>query len=400
MKTLVIAHKYPLPENSGDRIRTMNFARYFSSTGRVDILYYHRPDEGVAAEFPFDNGFLVDKYQGTYGSRLFQLYEKLKYSKPWIVCGYTRECVEAVTRIVEREDYDLILCRYAHHAYPLFFLQDALKRRVIVDIDDMISGNLYETVHGEMSNIRKIKSQLDFRFYQSYQKRCAALGTSLVCSEADRKKLEDHMSPEDLFIVPNVAPPAELPDGYDRDGHRNLGIILFVGNLEYRPNVQGLTWFITEIFTQLAAAEGDVSLIVAGRNPDPSLRSLCNQFERIQLVESPADIVPLYEKCGVVVVPLLAGGGTRIKILEAGYALRPVISTETGAYGLKLTEYENVLYMKDIPTFIESYRWLGSKDNYRRLVTNMNKHVAENFSIDSFNRSMDKVMSRIGPRNF
>lgn len=397
MKTLIVTHKYPLPENSGDRIRTMNFARYFSNSGRVDVLYFHPADQGMTMEFPFGREILVDKYQGSYGSRLIQLFAKLKYSKPWIVCGYTRECVATVKGVVESEDYDVILCRYAHHAYPLFFLSDALKRRVILDIDDLVSADLYQTMHGAPSRLMRIKSRIDLEFYRSYQRKCARLGYSMVCSEADRCELTRHLDPESLFLVPNVAPTLELREGYPLDGHCNLGTILFVGNLEYQPNVQGITWFITEIFVPLARVEADVTLILAGRNPDPALRSLCNRFARIELVESPVDIAPFYEKCGLVVVPLLAGGGTRIKILEAGYALRPVIATKIGAYGLGLVEYDHLLYMDDFPSFIGHYRWLRDVDNYRTLVMNLHRQVSEHYSIDTFNRTLDRVMGKVVP---
>ena len=391
MKSLVIAHKYPLPENSGDRIRTMNFVRYLSRSGRVDVLYFHRGDSGGTPDFSFGEELFVDKYQGTHGTKLSQLYEKLRYLKPWLVCGYTKESIAQVVQTIEREAYDVILCRYAHHAYPLFFLSDLLKKRVVVDIDDLISETLYGTIHGAGAESLTLKSRLDLKLSQLFQLRCAALGRSLVCSEIDRQRLEGRVSAQRLFLVPNVAPPVSLSNGYLRDGHRNLSTLLFVGTLEYQPNVQGLEWFISEIFTRLAAEDPDVSLVVAGRNPSESVRSLCGRHERVHLVANPVDLVPLYEKCGVVVVPVLAGGGTRIKILEAGSSFRPVISTPAGAYGLGADEYEQLLYMRDYQTFHEGYQWLRDAGNYRRVVAGMNDFVARHYSVDSFNRSMDRV---------
>ncbi|BDV43045.1 glycosyl transferase family 1 [Geotalea uraniireducens] len=391
MKSLIIAHKYPLPENSGDRIRTMNFARYLSRVGRVDMLYFHPADDGVTADFPYGESIYVDKYAGSCGSRLVQLYEKLKYAKPWAVCGYTRDCLAAVAAVIAREDYDVILCRYAHHVYPLFFLPAEVRERVIVDIDDLISESLYETMQGTGAAKGGVKSWLDFKFYQAYQHKCAKLGRTLVCSAIDRQALERRSDPERLFLVPNVAPPVSLPEGYLRDGQRNLDTLLFVGNLEYRPNVQGIEWFITEIFSRLAAEKPSLSLLVAGRKPSPALRDLCARHERVTLVEDPPELVPLYERCGTVIVPLLAGGGTRIKILEAGLAHRPVISTPVGAHGLGVDEFEHLLYMRDYRTFAECYRWLGNPEHYRRLVAGMNDFVAANYSLETFNRSMDRV---------
>ena len=398
VKSLVITHKYPLPENSGERLRTMNFVRYLGRSGRVDTLYFHRADEGVGPSFPYGEQFFVDKYQGGYGSKLSQLLEKLKYLKPWLVCGYTRECVAEVVRIIERESYDVILCRYAHHAYPLFFLPEQLRGRIIVDIDDLIGEELYQTIHGKGASLLRVKSLLDFRLSQLHQVRCAALGRSLVCSEVDRQRLERRVDAQRLFLVPNIAPPVSLPEGYRRDGHPNLAKILFVGTLEYAPNVQGLEWFVAEIFSRLAALDPSVTLTIVGRNPTASVRALCDCHERVYLVGNPPDLVPFYQECGVVVVPVLNGGGTRIKILEAGSLLRPVISTPAGAHGLSVVEHEQLLYMRDYPSFIEAYRTLGNRGHYRRMVTGLNDFVASHYSVDSFNRSMDLVTDQRASR--
>ena len=398
MKSLIIARDYPLPEISGDRIRTMNFVRYLRKFGRVDLLVYDPINKEMELGFLPGKLFHIKKDLGSHRCRLSQIYEKIKYSKPWSVCSYTKECVYAVTKLIEKEKYDIILCRYALDAYPLFFLNDLMKKNVIIDIDDMITRDLYETLNGSTIGISRIKFLIDYQLNKSYQHKCAKIGTALICSHKDRSNLEKGKKAGKVFVVPNIISPPNLPNNYIRDGHNNLNKILFVGNLLYPPNVDGLKWFITEIFTRLDALGSNFSLMIAGRDTEPSLRSFCDSYSRIQLIGTPPDLVPLYEQCGMVIVPLLAGGGTRIKILEAGHKLRPVISTKIGAEGLGLLEYDHFLLMNDYTTFIERYQWLCNRDNYHKLVANMQQYIAENYSVEIFNRSMDSVMKSIVSR--
>ena len=190
MKTLIIAYKYPLPENGGDRIRTMHFVRFYKKKGDVDVLYFHRDQQVEETGDPFSNAYYVDIYKGSGTvNKVSHYYEKLKFTKPWAVPDYTHEARNRVADIVAAGNYDTILCRYALNAFPLFFLPHQYRKNVVVDIDDMISSGLYASLQIDHkkapSNVDRLKSFMDFKFYQSYQKKCARLNKSIICSESD-----------------------------------------------------------------------------------------------------------------------------------------------------------------------------------------------------------------------
>lgn len=112
-------------------------------------------------------------------------------------------------------------------------------------------------------------------------------------------------------------------------------VLIFVGNLSYGPNVDGMSWFLDEVWTGLRKSVAGLNLMVAGSDPDKRLTSLCQQ-EGVQLIVSPPDLKPLYELADAAIVPLRFGSGSRIKILEAGVHDVPVVSTFAGAEGLDL----------------------------------------------------------------
>ncbi len=392
MSTLIISYQYPLPEIGGNRIRTMNFVRYFKQFGEVDIIYSQERTSCDDSDSVFRNEFFIDLGKDSKKqNKVVEIYERLRYSKPWIVCNFTEQSVREHVELIERGDYEHIICRYAVSAYPLNFISKGNKNKVIVDIDDLITPDLYAAVYGTLPGINKIKSLLDMRMFRNYQHACAKIGKALVCSEHDKELIMDASKSTEVYMVPNIAPETTLPETYNIDGYQNLGTFLFVGNLAYKPNVQGLVWFVEELFSRLLTRAGELKLIIIGKDPDPQIQLLCQKYAEIELIENPPEVVSYYERCGAVVVPLLTGGGTRIKILEAGRAWRPVISTPIGGHGLSLCDRREILFMEDLVSFKAQTEWLTVRSNYDSLVNSMNSYVENNFTRKQFESAMAKV---------
>jgi glycosyltransferase involved in cell wall biosynthesis len=393
MNNLVISYEYPLPEIGGSRIRTMNLVRYFKQFGDVDIVYFQDCDAGNQSSSVFRNEMWIDmRKEQNKPNRVRDIFARIRYSKPWIVCCFSREVVHELVDLIERGDYDHVVSRYAANAYPLFFVSAKSRKKVIVDIDDLMTPTLYKAVYGALRKTNNLKSLLDMNMFRQYQIRCAQIGKALVCSEHDEELLSKDAPSANIFVVPNIAPEISLPDTYIRHGFNRLDTMLFVGNLGYMPNVSGLAWFVETIFVRLQAENPNLKLLVVGKSPAPAVEKLSGEHARIELVKNPPDILQYYERCGVVIVPLLSGGGTRIKILESGRALRPVISTPTGAYGLSLHDRQEILLMNDYCSFKKQFDWLHISDNYSQLVNNMNRFVENNFTREHFERALDKVI--------
>lgn len=397
MKTIVISYRYPLPANGGDKIRTMNFVNYFNSLGSVDVVFYEPTEERIETGAPFRKAFHVDVYKNPEAKgRLVYLYEKIKFTKPWSLGDFSDRSIAQIVEIIKEGNYDCIFCRNALTALPLFFFWDPKKANIILDIDDIITKQLHGSaisIKPDPFGLHKLKMALDFELYRVYQIRCSRLGKSLICSETDRKQLNRLMDADKVFVVPNTTPKVELPVEYAEDGHGNIGTFLFVGHLSYLPNVQGIIWFINEIFRMMLKCNEQFKLVIIGKDPVLELRDVCNKYPQIDLVDTPPDVLPYYEKCGAVIVPLLSGGGTRIKILEAGYALRPVLTTRIGAYGLNLADYEDALYFDDFDSFMDRHNWLKIPANYKNVTDNLFSHVSDNYSTAAFDRAMDKVLA-------
>jgi glycosyltransferase involved in cell wall biosynthesis len=121
--------------------------------------------------------------------------------------------------------------------------------------------------------------------------------------------------------------------------------LLLVGTMGYYPNIDAVHYFITEIMPLLGG--GKIRFVVAGANPPRQLLAL-NADPAIMVTGTVDDVAPYYAEADLVVVPLRAGGGTRIKILEAFAHRRAVVATTLAAEGLAV-EHERHLLIADTP---------------------------------------------------
>ena len=146
-------------------------------------------------------------------------------------------------------------------------------------------------------------------------------------------------------------------------------MVLFIGNLNWGPNVFGLQWFLRDIYR-----EGEFRFEVVGRADERT--DLSYIPSSVAVHKSPVSVIPLLERSGITVVPLLDGGGSRGKILESMAAGKPVVSTSKGAEGLEVNDGEHLLIADGAADFRENVRLLGSdKDLYLRIAQTARRFV-------------------------
>lgn len=391
-------------------MRTMNFARFFKGYGEVDILYL-KPESTISDDSSiFTKKYLIEpgisysnnnrnnthEWRIETKARIKRFIEK----RPHMVAEWSHDSCKKFKSLVENEKYDVILCRYISNSLPLFQLPEKYKKKTIIDFDDFYSEEYLRKETENISNpYRKFKKYLQNKFLTDYQKKCLRFGAALFCSKIDLENISRHRKNGNIHIVPNTYPGNIRFDSTYSTGYCNLGIFLFIGTLDYGPNRIGIKWFVENIFQHVLIEKQDSRLLIVGRNPPEEIRQLCANMPQIELHSDVPDVGPFYEKCGVVIVPILNGGGTRIKILEAGMAQRPVLSTPFGAYGLDLTDGKNIMLFKDRESFMRKYKFLSDKDSYNNIASNLKNTVESNYSPESFINNMKIVINNMIGRN-
>jgi glycosyltransferase involved in cell wall biosynthesis len=145
-------------------------------------------------------------------------------------------------------------------------------------------------------------------------------------------------------VYPNALPPTPPPIPGDEE------VVVFSGNLEYHPNRSAVRYFRRDIWPILRESSPTLRWRLVGRNPE-AVAEFTGGDPRIEVTGPVEDAVAELARCRVAVVPLLAGSGTRLKILEAWAAGLPVVSTTLGAEGLGARDGEHLLLADDPASF-------------------------------------------------
>lgn len=262
------------------------------------------------------------------------------------------------------------------YAAPIAFAaRDALgtRPRMTLDVDDMesVTRRRFAEVHAERGDRRA--AALARRAAEIYEALEDALLPQFdhlaVCSDVDaaalRRRLSTRAPAPTVGVAPNVAPSPDTVAPAPSDATLRL---LFVGALHYFPNVDGLRFFLEQVAPRLDAALGPEAwtLDVIGRGGRAALPTALADHPRNRLVEEAETMPPAYARAHAVVAPIRAGGGTRIKILEAFAQGRPVVSTTLGAEGIAARDGTELLLADGAEAFAAACARLAREPDLRR----------------------------------
>ncbi|WP_392544867.1 glycosyltransferase family 4 protein [Oryzobacter telluris] len=158
----------------------------------------------------------------------------------------------------------------------------------------------------------------------------------LAVSEMDAEHFRRVVPQTRVDVVPNsIFTPTEM------EGLSSAPKLLFVGSLDYPPNVEALTELVTEVLPVIHHAEPRVRLDVVGRRAPASLRAVIQaSVAEVRLHEAVADLAPFYREARCVVLPMRSGGGTNLKVVEAMAYGVPVVCTPKAVSGFGVRDGE------------------------------------------------------------
>ena len=265
-------------------------------------------------------------------------------------------------------------------------------RRVVLDLH-----NIESALHAACSTSEPWPQKVGHRFFQRTARRMegailADFDLVLVASEADRGRVLEIAPAANVAVYPNSIPWAPQPCVEEED------VIAFSGNMEYHPNVTAVRHFRRRVWPLIESKAPSLRWRLIGKN-EFAVRSLVADDPRIELTGPVADAVEELARAQLVVVPLLAGSGTRVKILEAWAAGRAVVSTAIGADGLAVQNGENIRIADGPREMAEAVLELLNDDLSRKRMGEQGRKTYEaGFSWpaawESFEPHFHKLMSR------
>src|SRR4051812_8740731 len=244
------------------------------------------------------------------------------------------------------------------HAFDAIVLSSVLLRSLPLPKHVPIVGDTHNV---EFDVLRRTAAHADRVLLRQYarrqwpamqreERRCGeSVDLVLATSVRDRQVFEHELGLRRVAVVPNGIDLAEFAPSTRGPGPDT---ILFSGLMSYFPNQQAVRWFLRDVFPTVLRRRPGARLIVAGADPPRWLTALAGP--NLEVTGRVPDIRPFVARAAVVVAPLLIGGGTRVKILEALAMARPIVSTSLGAEGLDLASGESALLADDAAGFADA----------------------------------------------
>jgi len=356
-RALVLANRLPFPIDDGWRVRTFHVVRNIARVADVTLLVFHDDagaDAGAqlaAAREAFGPAVRVVPVRPPRMPRPLRALLGAATRWPLHVWNQESAAMRAAVRRLAAEPFDYCLTVATFFERYLDDLPPGAVR--VVDTHNLDSLLIERYARTARSPARRVYAQLTARKLRDLERRVFEQADLVwVCSEPEVPMAHD--------IAPG-APVRVAPNGVDTTRMRPVdGVVaepsrlLFFGRLDYYPNVDGLEFFVDEILPRIQRARPDVTLQVVGAGDRTAVDAIARRNAAVHVVGRVDELLPELARAAAVVVPLRAGGGTRLKILEALSAARPLVSTRIGAEGLHLTSGHDCLLADEADAFADA----------------------------------------------
>lgn len=242
------------------------------------------------------------------------------------------------------QNFDLI---FAHrlNVFPPLILTKKKLPPVVFDMDDVEHIALLRSILQPPFWLSKYLYYLHIPSLIWGERSAVRLATkTFVCSEIDATRIKKLGG--NSVVIPNSVP---IPDFYPASESNN---ILFVGTFNYQPNVSGIEFMLDKVWPLIIKTIPEARLKICGTSPEKIRHYQCPP-DGVTFLGFVPDLSIAYRDARSVVCPILSGGGTRVKIIEAAAHGRAVVSTTIGAEGLDLSHGEEILIADTPEEFAE-----------------------------------------------
>lgn len=177
-------------------------------------------------------------------------------------------------------------------------------------------------------------------------------------------------------VCPTGVSRADLPE---TESHKDFDSLFYIGALDWKPNQEGLMWFLQKVWTPLKTKHPDLKFRIAGRNAPDWLIDFLNKQD-ILFEGEVEDSAEFMSRGGIMIAPLFSGSGLRIKILEAMSLGVPIVATPASVRGLPLNHEEHLMIADTSDQFAAVLsNLLSNPDACKRLGNNARSLALEEF---------------------
>ena len=341
MKILFLSRWFPYPANNGAKLRIYNLLRGLAKHHDVTLLSF-------VDQLPFNleaheiqeicSRVEVVAWREFNPNTTYALLGLFGLTPRSIVDTFSADMAGLITKMIAQQHFDLVIASQLQMAAYYLYFQD-----IPSIFEELEVGYFYDQAFLSNGRFRFRHAMTWFKLRMYLSRLLNKFQACTVVSDGERKLLAQNFPAykKHVEVIPNCLNMDEYNVKQVKKKHATL---IFAGSFKYRANYEAMLWFIGEVFPLILTKIPNAQLIITGDHDDLPLPSTTN----ITLSGFVDDIKSLISSCSVSIAPLLSGGGTRLKILEAMALGTPVVATSKGAEGLNVVDNEH-LFIADSP---------------------------------------------------
>jgi len=401
IRTLFITKEIPYPPMGGSSLRNWQNINIMMNFGLVGVFTAVQSKQKLSDTLPG-----VSLWYPCKVSKASSFWETLKrwswrvrpVGDLYVYNLYSQSAAAQLEEVIQKFQPDVVVFA---EIWMYRYLSILEKYDLPIILDNHNVEALTQKSSTNQSLVSPIKAKLRFFQIKFIEKKFIRQAKQVwVCSEEDSHLLQEvYGKISDIRVVPNGLNVANYdsvrlgecspPSGLE-EKRRNL---IFTGNFTYPPNREAAELLINEIHPQLSKIYPDCRLLLVGQNPTQLMREAAKQNRSISVTGRVPEVLPYLAAASVAVVPLLQGGGTRLKILEAFSAGCPVVSTAKGAEGLKAKDGEHLLIRDKIEEIVAGVSQIWSDSSLGEKLANSAYELVKNeYSWDAVSRQVEYAM--------
>jgi polysaccharide biosynthesis protein PslH len=361
-RALFLVPEAPYPTHGGGAMRSASVLEYLAQRYDVDVVVFREPGARDPAGL-FPPGIARDiqvlelpHHRQDPISRAARNAGRLARGVPPLVdrfAGFAR----SISAFVGGRRYDIAIVEHFWCA-PYWEQVAPVSTRTALDLH-----NIESALHARCARVESGPQALAHSVFHGAARDLEALWLPrydrVFAASHEDAQIARAISPRaTVMVYPNAIPFVTKPVATERD------VVAFSGNLAYHPNVSAVRYFHDEIWPTLRQRWPALVWRLIGKNPD-AVRKHTNGDARIEVCGPVENAIQELASAKVVVVPLLAGSGTRFKVIEAWAAGRAVVATPIGAEGLPARHGDNLLLADDARSFADAVSLLLTSPDLR-----------------------------------
>lgn len=374
-KILFLSWWFPFPANNGSKLRIYNLLKGLTKYYDVSLISFDdslktdpHPHTGEIQSICTDVE-IVPLKQFNPKSLKAQL-GFLSLTPRAFIDTYSHEMAKRIQETVALQKPDLVIASALGTAIyrQIFKLTPALFEEVEI-------GLLYGRYINAKSLIGRLRNGLTWMKHRRYLINLVrSYQACTVVSDVEGQLLRK-LDPGNTLveIIPNCI---NIEDYREIEEIPQSDTLIFTGSFNYYPNYEGIIWFLEKVYPQVQVHCPSVKLLITGDHAGRPIPPASN----VTLTGFVEDIRPLVARSSISVVPIISGGGTRLKILEAMALHTPVVTTRKGSEGLDVIHGSDILIANTPDEFAENIiKLLKESEMRQRLANNAYQLVRDKY---------------------